>query len=78
MDELDQRLLECFRSVFPDFSDERIRAVDRSTDSEWDSLQSLTLIAVLEEEFGCRLEDADVEVLDSFDAARAAVTRALT
>lgn len=76
MDELDLRLVECFRAVFPDLSDDQIQKIERSEDDGWDSMASLTLLAVLEEEFNCHLDDADVEFLDSFGAARRAVERA--
>ena len=75
MPDLDERLMLCFRTVFPDLSDEQIQGAKRGEYSEWDSLASLNLLAVVEEEFGCQLEEADIEGLDSFEAARAAVER---
>jgi acyl carrier protein len=76
MDELDERVIGCFRVVFPELSDEQIHGANTSTLSEWDSLASLSLVAVLEEEFACMFDDAVVGKLDSFAAARAAVEHA--
>jgi acyl carrier protein len=78
MDDLDERLTQCFRGVFPDWSGEQIHSAKRSEQSEWDSLATLSLLAVLEEEFVCQLDDADIEHLDSFEGARAAVQRVAT
>ena len=75
--QLDERVTECFKAVFPDLSDEQIHLLERSEQSGWDSLATISLISVLEEEFACHLEDSDVEHLDDFAAARAAVQRAL-
>jgi acyl carrier protein len=77
MDELDERLMECFRVVFPELSDEQIQSANSSTLNKWDSLASLSLVAVLEEEFACMFDDAVVGNLDSFAAARAAVQHAV-
>ncbi len=78
MEELDERLAQCFRDVFPDWSGEQIQSAKRSEQSDWDSIATLSLLAVLEEEFACQLDDADIEHLDSYEGARAAVQRAAT
>lgn len=76
-EQLDERVTQCFRAVFPDLSDEQIHGINRSEQSAWDSLATMVLFSVLEEEFACRLEDSDLEHLDDFAAARAAVQHAL-
>lgn len=78
MEELDERVTQCFRAVFPDWSDEQIHGANRSEQSKWDSLASVSLLAVLEEEFDVQLDEADIERLDSFAAARDAVQHAAT
>ncbi len=75
-EQLDERVTSCFRAVFPDLSDEQILGINRSEQSGWDSLATMNLFSVLEEEFECRLEDSDLEHLDGFVAAREAVQRA--
>jgi acyl carrier protein len=70
MDQVTDRLRECFKEVFPDLSDEQIETADREEMSEWDSLATLTLLAVVEEEFGLQLDDEAIAKLTSFSAVR--------
>jgi acyl carrier protein len=72
-DQLTERVRNCFRTVFPDLSDEQIETAVRAETEEWDSLASLELLTVIEEEFGIQLSDDAVEGLDTFQAARTAV-----
>jgi acyl carrier protein len=75
-DQLTERVRDCFRAVFPELSDERIEAAVHTEMDEWDSLASLELLTVIEEEFEIRLSDDEVESLNTFEAVRAAVGRA--
>jgi acyl carrier protein len=60
------RLVRCFAAVFPHLAEEEIpRAAMRSID-KWDSLASVSLIAVIEEEFGHQVPPEDMEQFDSF------------
>jgi acyl carrier protein len=74
-DQLTERVRNCFRAVFPDLSDEQIENAVRAETEEWDSLASLELLTVIEEEFGIQLSDEVVEGLDTFEAARNAVAQ---
>jgi acyl carrier protein len=74
-DQLTERVRNCFRAVFPDLSDEQIETAVRAETEEWDSLASLELLTVIEEEFGIQLSDEVVEGLDTFEAARNAVAQ---
>lgn len=76
MDELTERLLECFQTVFEDLTVEQIETAARGELAEWDSLATLTLITVVEEEFGVILDDEAVEGFSSFAGARSAIERA--
>jgi acyl carrier protein len=67
------RLRDCFREVFPDLPDEQIETADRAEMAEWDSLATLTLLAVIEEEFGLQLDDDAIAKLTSFSAVRGVV-----
>ena len=70
MDNLDNRLLHCFSSVFPELNEDQIR--DASIDSVhgWHSLASVRLFAVLQEEFGLKVSLADLADLTSFSAVQ--------
>ena len=70
MGQVTDRLRGCFREVFPDLADEQIETADRAEMSEWDSLATLTLLAVIEEEFGLQLDDEAIGKLTSFSAVR--------
>jgi acyl carrier protein len=70
MDQVTDRLRDCFKEVFPDLEDEQIETAVRAEMSEWDSLATLTLLAVVEEEFGLQLDEEAVGKLTSFAAVR--------
>jgi acyl carrier protein len=74
-DQLTERVRDCFRSVFPDLSDEQIETAVRADTEEWDSLAALELVTVIEEEFEIQLSDGVVEGLVTFEAARNAVSQ---
>jgi acyl carrier protein len=75
MDEVTERLRECFRTVFEGMSDEQIETAVRADVAEWDSLATLTLLTVVEEEFELQFDDETDGDLDSFAALRSAVER---
>lgn len=68
------RLIRCFREVFPKLGEEQIVTAEHAQLEEWDSLASLTLVAVIEDEFETRLSDDLVAELTSFDRILAAVS----
>jgi acyl carrier protein len=68
MDEHRSRLTRCFAAVFPDLPAAEIPAATPAGVKAWDSIAHVTLIAVVEEEFGITVDPADLEHLVSFDA----------
>ena len=62
------RLVRCFSAVFPEIDEHAIPTASVDSAPEWDSLASLTLVAVVEEEFGITIDDLDLVELHSFDA----------
>lgn len=71
MPDLGARLLRCFSSVFADLSADEIRAASVESLGAWDSLSAVTLIAVLQQEFGLQIALADYPKLKSFQAVEA-------
>lgn len=61
------RLTKCFAAVFPNLNEESIQLASPTTVSSWDSLASITLISVIEEEFGIEIDPEDIEHLVSFE-----------
>jgi len=68
MDEINRRLSNCFRIVFPDLPESDIGAAKQSTLREWDSVTTIALVNVVEEEFGIQLDLDYLGELDSFEA----------
>ena len=67
MDEMEDRLVRCFSSVFPDLTKEQILSASVESLSTWDSLAAATLVAVLHQEFGLQINLADLSELVSFE-----------
>jgi acyl carrier protein len=68
MDNLDVRLKSVFRAVFPDMR-------DADSVSNWDSVASVTLYTLVEEEFGAEFDLAEVAEWTSFQEVRASVEK---
>ncbi len=68
MPEQNDRLLQCFMAVFPGLTPEEIRATGAQSDSVWDSLSTVTLAAVVQEEFNLEIPPDILPDLDSFEA----------
>lgn len=54
------RLRSCFLAVFPGLDPASVETASVTTVSEWDSINQITLINIIEEEFGIPI---DIEVL---------------
>lgn len=66
MTDIRSRLIQCFSAVFPELNEEQIQHASLETIETWDSFASVTLLAVVQEEFGVQIEDADLMQLTSF------------
>ncbi len=75
MDEIEARLIRCFSSVFPDLTAEQILTVSVESEPAWDSLAAVTLVAVLQEEFGLQINLIDLPELVSFAAVKSYVRK---
>ena len=64
------RLEKCFSSVFPDIRAEQIGSLQADHVAQWDSMATVTLMAVVNEEFGLDLDLDQLEPLTSFEAFR--------
>jgi acyl carrier protein len=58
--DLDERLVRCISSAFPGLTDREIRTADVEQLADADSLAAVTLVALIDEEFG---RDLDLEGL---------------
>lgn len=71
MSDLDTCLIRCFCAVFSKLNETTACQAQRSLMKEdWDSLASVLLIRVIEQEFGVEIDLFELEVLDSYAAIR--------
>jgi acyl carrier protein len=66
--EINARLTRCFAVVFPDLSPDRIPLASQPDVPGWDSVAAITLLTVVEEEFGIKIDLELLPDLDSFAA----------
>ncbi len=67
MDDVKPKLIECFQIVFPDMKEQDVTIASQETVAEWDSVAAITLVNVIEEQFGIEMDLDHVADLDSFD-----------
>jgi acyl carrier protein len=67
MTELDDRLVRCFSTIFPALTEEEIRASDVDILSDTDSLAGVTLVALIDQEFGVEMEVEGLLRLRTFE-----------
>jgi acyl carrier protein len=61
MDSTNARLRKCFGTVFPDLNEEQTLQASAAALAEWDSLATLNLLALIEEEFGVSIDLDELE-----------------
>jgi acyl carrier protein len=66
MDNIEQRLENVFGTVFPDLPAQRIKSAAQDSVENWDSVAAITLMNLIEEEFGVEMDFDDVAELTSF------------
>lgn len=66
MDNLEQRLETVFSTVFPDLTPDQIPTASQETVASWDSVAAITLINLVEEEFGIQMDFDQAAELTSF------------
>jgi acyl carrier protein len=71
--EVEKRLKDCFRTVFPDLPEEQISSASQATVSAWDSIATVTLVTMIDQEFGIELDLDKLSELDSFNSIRACI-----
>jgi acyl carrier protein len=72
-----ERLTGCFVAVFPSLSAEQAATASNETLDTWDSLATVTLVNVIEEEFHLQIDPEDFPEILSFAGAEALVQKAL-
>lgn len=67
MPNVEERLEECFSTVFPNLSSDEILHASTASVATWDSLATVTLVSLIEEEFGVTIAPEEYEYIVSFD-----------
>jgi acyl carrier protein len=67
MAELESRLINCFATAFPELDPPEIPSVSMGSLASWDSLAGITLLSLIEEEFGITISPDDAAALVSFE-----------
>lgn len=67
MDDPQARLVRCFKATFPNLSKEEVLRASTTTVKEWDSVASVTLFAMIEEEFDIEMDLQDLANMVSFE-----------
>jgi acyl carrier protein len=67
MSDVRARLVKCFAAVFSELGEEEVALASPATVGTWDSLASITLVSVIEEEFATHIDPDDLEHLVSFE-----------
>jgi acyl carrier protein len=70
MTQLDSRLIRCFSSLFPTLTEDEVRLVDVAYIAELDSLAGVTLVALINDEFGVDIDLEGMLELGSFQGVR--------
>src|SRR5262245_62438086 len=66
-DAITEKLAECFVVVFPILRPEEVRRATSHSVAEWDSVATVTLMSLLEEEFGIEIAVDDFADMLSFE-----------
>jgi acyl carrier protein len=68
MSEISVKLGECFAAVFPQLPSEEIPNATPTVVEGWDSIATITLVSVIEEQFGIQIDPEDIEHFVSYQA----------
>ncbi len=66
MNDVQERLIKCFLAVFPQMGRQEVSSASMETVEAWDSVATITLVTVIEEEFGIQFGTDALERLVSF------------
>lgn len=77
MNDLDARLTRCLAVAFPDLRESQIPSATVEDTASWDSMGTLTLAALIEEEFGITFGEDVMGRLRSYAALRAELVRSM-
>jgi len=66
MSDVETRVRECFLNVFPDLTEDDVPRASQASLGNWDSVNHVTLLSAISEEFDLPLDDESFESLTSY------------
>ena len=75
MSDIQSRLIRCFAAVFKGLPKGEIPAASIDSVEAWDSTAEVTLLAIVEEEFGVQFDPEEIEYLNSFKSIFESITK---
>jgi acyl carrier protein len=73
--ELNRRVYRCFQEIFPGLPESQIESASTETVGDWNSMTTINLVLLLEEEFATQLEPEDIEQLRSYPTVLETIRR---
>ncbi len=70
MSSIEERLINCFSIIFPDLRYDEIHRANTTSVAGWDSLATVTIVSVIEEEFDITISPEEYEYMISFELIR--------
>jgi len=70
VNEDDDRLMRCFASALPGATRDEIKTAKFDAMAGWDSLRGVTLLAILDEEFGVQIDLPELLELQTLDSVK--------
>lgn len=67
MSDIRVRLMRCFAAVFPQIAADQLPTLSQDATPAWDSVATVTLMVLIEEQFGITMEAEDLGHLESFN-----------
>jgi acyl carrier protein len=70
MTDVRPRLVRCFQAVFPELEEGQLPAATQDSVTSWDSVATIMLVNVIDEEFHVQLDLEQLDQLNSFETLR--------
>jgi acyl carrier protein len=65
---IENKLTECMKTVFPTVPEQELVNASMESLAQWDSLATVTIAALIEEDFGIEIDPEDLSKLTSYQS----------
>jgi acyl carrier protein len=77
MNDIEKRLIKCFQAVFPGMAEVQVLAATQESVEAWDSLATVTLVTVIDDEFRVELDVERLAEMTSYRSFYECLTAAM-